>query len=155
MWGGGTAVDRIFRSGRWKLSRSLPAMVGFGLATLALLPAPFMRTPEWFIICFALTTIGVDLAISPSWTVCCDVGGSYSGTLSAAMNTMGAMGSLASSLLFPILMGWTGNIKIYFAAAAILNVVAMVSWKYIDPSESLLAGDSLIQSGSLFEPIEP
>jgi MFS transporter, ACS family, glucarate transporter len=155
MWVGGSTVDKIFKSGRWKLSRSLPAMVGFGLATVALLPAPFMRTPEWFILCFALTTCGVDLAISPSWTVCCDVGGSYSGTLSAAMNTMGAMGSLVSSLLFPILMGWTGNIKVYFGVAACLNIVAMVCWKYIDPSRSLLAGDSLIQSGAMIEPIKP
>ncbi|HEY1902768.1 MAG TPA: MFS transporter [Terracidiphilus sp.] len=154
MWGGGSMVDRIFKSGRWQLSRSLPAMVGFGLAAVALLPAPFMQTPETFILCFALTTAGVDLAISPSWTVCCDVGGSYSGTLSAAMNTMGAMGSLASSLLFPILMGWTGDIKVYFGVAAILNVIAMVCWKYIDPSRSLLASDSLIRSGATIEPIE-
>jgi ACS family glucarate transporter-like MFS transporter len=151
MWVGGTTVDRIFKSGRWKLSRSLPAMIGFGLATVALLPAPFMSSPEAFIICFALTTAGVDLAISPSWTVCCDVGGSYSGTFSAAMNTMGALGSLVSSLLFPILMRWTGNITLYFGVAALLNVVAMVCWKYIDPSRSLLAADSLIQSGAMTE----
>jgi ACS family glucarate transporter-like MFS transporter len=110
-----------------------------------------MSSPEAFIICFALTTAGVDLAISPSWTVCCDVGGSYSGTFSAAMNTMGALGSLVSSLLFPILMRWTGNITLYFGVAALLNVVAMVCWKYIDPSRSLLAADSLIQSGAMTE----
>jgi MFS transporter, ACS family, glucarate transporter len=155
MWVSGSTVDRVFKSGRWKLSRSMPAMIGFGLATVALLPAPFMRTPELFILCFALTTCGVDLAISPSWTVCCDVGGSYSGTLSAAMNTMGALGSLASSLLFPILMGWTGNIKVYFGVAAFLNIVAIVCWKYIDPSRSLLAGDSLIQPGAMIESIKP
>jgi cyanate permease len=83
------------------------------------------------------------------------VGGSYSGTLSAAMNTMGAMGSLVSSLLFPVLMGWTGNITVYFGVAAFLNIVAMVCWKYIDPSRSLLAGDSLIQPGAMIEPIKP
>ena len=144
MWGGGSMVDRIFKSGHWKLSRSLPAIVGFGVATVALLPAPFMRTPGLFILCFALTTCGLDLTISPSWTVCCDVGGSFSGTLSAAMNTMGAMGSFVSSLLFPILMGWTGSITVYFGIAAFLNIVAMVCWKYIDPSRSLLVEDSPI-----------
>ena len=151
MWIGGSAVDRIYKCGRWQLSRSLPAMVGFGLATVALLPAPFMNSPQTFILCFALTTVGVDLAISPSWTVCCDVGGSYSGTLSAAMNTMGALGSLVSSLLFPILMAWTGNIKLYFGVAALLNVVALVCWKYIDPTRSLLPTDSQIQSGAITE----
>jgi ACS family glucarate transporter-like MFS transporter len=130
-------------------------MVGFGLATVTLLPAPFIRTPEWFIFCFALTTAGVDLAISPSWTVCCDVGGSFSGTLSAAMNTMGAMGSLASSLLFPVLVGWTGNIRVYFWVAALLNLIAIVCWKFINPSTSLFSVDSRLRFDTKSEPNEP
>jgi ACS family glucarate transporter-like MFS transporter len=138
MWGGGAAIDRIYKAGHWKLSRALPAMLGLGLAAATLLPAPFMRSPVGFIACFTLTTIGVDLTVSSSWTVCCDVGGKYSGTLSAAMNTMGAIGSFASSLLFPHLIGWTGNIKVYFYVAALLNIVALGCWKYIEPAKSLL-----------------
>ena len=138
MWGGGTAVDWIYKAGKWKLSRALPAMVGFGLAAVTLIPAPFMRSPAGFIACFALTTIGVDLTVSSSWTVCCDVGGKYSGTLSAAMNTLGALGSFASSMLFPLIIGWTGNIRTYFYLAAFLNAIALVCWKYIDPAKSLL-----------------
>jgi ACS family glucarate transporter-like MFS transporter len=97
-----------------------------------------MRSPGWFIACFALMTYGVDVTLSSSWTVCCDVGVEYSGTLSAAMNTLGALGSLASSLLFPLLMNWTGNVKAYFYLAAVLNVIALVCWKYIDPARTLL-----------------
>jgi len=138
MWMGGTAIDRIYKAGKWKLSRRLPAMLGFGLAAATLLPAPFMHSPGWFIACFALTTFGVDLTVSASWPVCCDVGGRYSGTLSAAMNTMGALGSLASSLLFPVLIGWAGNIRVYFYLAALLNIVAVGCWKYIEPTHGLL-----------------
>ncbi len=144
VWGGGIAVDRIYKAGKWKRSRALPAMLGFGLAIAALLPAPFMSSAGGFIACFALTTIGVDLTISSSWAVCCDVGGNYSGTLSAAMNTLGAMGSFASSLLFPILMGWTGSIKVYFCLGALLNMVALGCWKYIEPARSLFREESLI-----------
>src|SRR4029077_16204370 len=53
MWMGGTAIDRIYKAGKWRLSRRLPAMVGFGLAAAMLIPAPFMRSPGWFIACFA------------------------------------------------------------------------------------------------------
>jgi ACS family glucarate transporter-like MFS transporter len=137
-WTGGVAVDRIYKRGRLKLSRGLPAMAGFGLASVTLLVAPFMPSPRWFIACFGLTTYGVDVTLSSSWTVCCDVGGKYSGTLSAAMNTLGAMGSLASALLFPLLVHWTGNIKAYFYLAALLNVIALVCWKYIEPAKTLL-----------------
>lgn len=143
MWMGGVAIDRIYKAGKWRLSRRMPAMLGFGLAALTLIPAPFMHAPGWFIACFALTTFGVDLTVCASWPVCCDVGGKYSGTLSAAMNTMGALGSLASSLLFPVITGWAGNIKIYFYLAALLNVVALVCWKYIEPAESLLVEENL------------
>lgn len=138
MWIGGTAVDRIYRTGRWKWSRALPPVVGFALATATILPAPFMHSVGWFIACFALTTFGLDLTISASWTVCCDVGGSYSGTLSAAMNTAGALGSLASAFLFPLFLKWAGSITIYFCVAAALNLIAVACWVYIEPSRPLL-----------------
>jgi MFS transporter, ACS family, glucarate transporter len=137
MAAGGIVIDRIYRAGKWRLSRTLPAMAGFGLASLTLLPAPFMSSPGWFIACFALTTFGVDLTVCASWPVCCDVGGRHSGTLSAAMNTMGALGSFASSLVFPLLVGKEGNTRNYFFLAALLNIVALACWKYIDPAESL------------------
>jgi len=146
MWIGGTVVDRIYNAGRWKLSRRLPAMLGFALAAVTLLPAPFMHSPGWFIACFALATFGLDLTVSPSWTVCCDVGGRYSGTLSAAMNTAGALGSLASSLLFPLFIGRVEYIRIYFYIAAFLNIVALLGWKYIEPSKGLPEDTSVLQS---------
>ena len=138
MWIGGAATDHIFKAGHWKRSRALPSTIGFGLAAAALIVAPFMPSSGWFIAIFALTTCGVDLSISPSWAVSCDVGGSYSGTLSAAMNTMGALGSLSSSLLFPLLIRWTGDVRLYFGAAALLNIIALICWRFIDPSKSLL-----------------
>ncbi len=138
MWSGGTMVDQIYKTGRWRLSRGLPPMMGFALATVTMLPAPFMHSVGWFIACFALTTFGLDLTVSASWTVCCDVGRGYSGTLSAAMNTSGALGSLASALLFPLLIKWAGSITLYFWVAALLNVVALVCWWFIEPSRPLL-----------------
>jgi ACS family glucarate transporter-like MFS transporter len=149
MWAGGMVIDKIYKAGKLKLSRRLPAMLGFGLAAATLLPAPFMHSPDWFIACFALATFGVDLTVSASWPVCCDVGGRYSGTLSAAMNTMGALGSLTSSLLFPLLVGRTGTITLYFYLAALLNAIALVCWNFIDPATSLLREEFSIESGRM------
>ena len=136
-WSGGWAVDRIYKTGRWRLSRALPAFLGFGLAIATLLAAPFMPSAGYFVACFALTTVGVDFTLGSSWTVCCDVGGTCSGMLSAAMNTLGAMGSLASSLLFPLLVGRSGLVGTYFCLAALLNIIAVVCWKYIEPERGL------------------
>jgi ACS family glucarate transporter-like MFS transporter len=150
-WIGGVAVDWLYKTGHLKLSRGLPAMLGFGLATATLVAAPFMPSPGWFIACFGLTTFGVDVTLSSSWTVCCDVGGKYSGTLSAAMNTMGAMGSLASSLLFPLFISWAGSIKAYFYLAAFLSIMGLVCWMYIEPDKSLLREERLTATTATIE----
>jgi len=108
-----------------------------------------VHSTAWDIACFSLTTFCEDLTITASWPVCCDVGGRYSGTLSAAMNTMGALGSLASALLFPLLVGHAGNITLYFCVAALLNVIALVCWNFIDPRTNLLSQDVAIESGAV------
>jgi MFS transporter, ACS family, glucarate transporter len=127
-WLSGTMVDAIYRRGYWSLSRRLPAMCGFGLATVSVLAAAFMPSANSFILCFSIATFGVDLTLSPSWTACADIGGRHTGTLSGAMNMMGAIGALVSSVLFPVLFGLTGDIKCYFYLAAFLNLAAMAGW---------------------------
>jgi ACS family glucarate transporter-like MFS transporter len=80
---------------------------------------------------FALATFGVDLTLSPSWTVCADMGGRNVGALSGAMNMMGSLSSFGSAILFPILFGVTGNIRSYFYLAAFLDLAAMGCWGFV------------------------
>jgi ACS family glucarate transporter-like MFS transporter len=127
-WISGTMVDTVYRKGYWKLSRRLPAMCGFGVACVATLAAAFMPSVTTFVLCFSVATFGVDLTLSPSWTVCADIGGRHVGTLSGAMNMLGSVGALASSVLFPFFFGLTNDIKSYFFMAAILNAAAMAGW---------------------------
>jgi ACS family glucarate transporter-like MFS transporter len=130
-WISGTTVDAIYRQGRWKLSRRLPAMCGFGLAAVAVLAAAFVPSAGCFVLFFALATFGVDLTLSPSWTVCADMGGRHVGALSGAMNMMGSLSSFGSAILFPILFGVTGNIRSYFYLAAFLDLAAMGCWGFV------------------------
>ncbi len=44
-WVAGAMVDRIYRSGRWQLSRRLPAIVGFLLAAVGLVGLQLVDTP--------------------------------------------------------------------------------------------------------------
>jgi ACS family glucarate transporter-like MFS transporter len=148
MWIGGSSVDYLYKTNSIRKSRTLPAMIGFGLAATVMLIAPYIPTAPLFIACFAVITFGVDLTISPSWTVCCDVGGDFAGTLSAAMNTFGALGSLASSLLFPASIARYGTIKPYFILASLFNFVAILCWRIIDPKERIIAADANTSSSS-------
>jgi ACS family glucarate transporter-like MFS transporter len=84
-----------------------------------------------FVLIFAVAIFGVDLTLSPSWTVCADIGGRHVGTLSGAMNMMGSLSSFCSAILFPHLFNLTGNIGGYFYLAAFLNIVAMACWGFV------------------------
>jgi ACS family glucarate transporter-like MFS transporter len=130
-WVSGTTVDAIYRKGHWKWSRRLPAMLGFGLACASLLAAASVPSATGFVLIFAVAIFGVDLTLSPSWTVCADIGGRHVGTLSGAMNMMGSLSSFASAILFPHLFSLTGNIAGYFYLAAFLNIVAMGGWRFV------------------------
>ncbi len=131
-WMGGWMVDAIYRRGRWKLSRRLPATLGFALAALTLVAASYAQSAAAFVACFALTTFGVDFTLSPSWSAASDLGGSRTATLSAAMNMFGSLGSFASSVAFPWLLSATSNASAYFVAAAALDVAAVLMWLRIN-----------------------
>jgi hypothetical protein len=68
--------------------------------------------------------------------VCSDAGGRQTGTLSAAMNTLGSTGAFASSVAFPWLLGLTGGASAYFLLAAALDVAAVFAWWRIRPAGS-------------------
>jgi ACS family glucarate transporter-like MFS transporter len=136
-WLGGYLVDAIFKMGYWKISRVLPAALGFGLSAVCLLIAGSLNTVQSFIVCFGLATLGVDLSLSSSWTTCSDVGREFTGTLSGCMNMMGSLGSFCSSLAFPYLLKVTGKPQAYFLTAAALNVVAILCWIGVRPDRPL------------------
>jgi len=128
-WLSGTLVDRLSRAGRLAFSRKFPAMCGFAIASAALVGAAFASSANSFIFFFSVATFGVDLTLSPSWTACADIGGRRTGTLSGAMNMMGSVGGLVSSVVFPLLFNATGDIKSYFCLAIALNVSGVLCWK--------------------------
>jgi hypothetical protein len=60
-------VDRIYRSGRWQLSRRLPAIVGFLLAAVGLVGLQLVDSPLGYAAMLAVAIFGADMTLSPSW----------------------------------------------------------------------------------------
>jgi ACS family glucarate transporter-like MFS transporter len=139
-WVSGATVDTLYRKGWGRRSRALPAAAGFLLGTAALLAAAKSQTIGSAVTWFAIATFGVDVTLSPSWTVCIDIGGDRAGTLSGAMNMAGNIGSFASSVAFPVLLRWTGNSNTYFFGAAALNLVAALVWLTMSRGDSARTG---------------
>lgn len=127
-WITGFLVDRLYRS-RWRAwSRRFPAMLGFAVAAGGILAVTEARTAESAAVFFTFATFGADMTISPSWSYCVDVAGRNSGSVSAAMNMLGNIGSFVSANAFPYLYGVTGSANAYFVAAAGLDAAGALCW---------------------------
>jgi ACS family glucarate transporter-like MFS transporter len=136
-WVGGALVDAIYRRGHWVASRRVPAMLGFGLASLGMLASLATDRVELAVACLALAIFGADMTLSPSWSTCIDIGRRHSGAISGTMNMAGNFGSFLMPLAFPILRGWTGSAAPFFVLAATLNVLAIVGWGFTRPDRPL------------------
>jgi ACS family glucarate transporter-like MFS transporter len=127
-WISGGLVDALYRRNWGRSSRIVPATAGFLIGAIALVAAVHAETIWSAALCFAIATFGVDLTLSPSWTLCIDIAGDRTGLLTGAMNTLGNIGSFASSIAFPLLFRWTGTSNAYFYCAAAINVLAALLW---------------------------
>lgn len=134
-WIAGLAVDSLYRAGWKSWSRQIPAMIGFGLAVVGLFALPMAHSPAATVACFALTTFGADLTLSPSWSYCLDIGGANSGLISGAMNMVGNIGAFVSANAFPFLIAKTGSANSYFIFAGILNLSAIVCWYFLSDAD--------------------
>jgi ACS family glucarate transporter-like MFS transporter len=136
-WFSGWLVDRIFRSNRWRSSRLMPASFGFGLAAIGVLGCANSHTPLASVAWLSAAVFGSDMTISPSWSVCIDIGGRRSGLVSGTMNMAGNLGSFVTGLAFPYLAAWTGSHVPFFYVAAGLSAIAIVLWQFVDPCRPL------------------
>jgi ACS family glucarate transporter-like MFS transporter len=127
-WVGGSAVDLLYRKGRWRLSRQLPASIGFLLAAAGLLGS--LAADQMFakVLLLSIAVFGADMTLPPSWAFCIDIGRSHAGTVSGTMNMAGNIGSFVTSLAFPYLLIWTGSPSPFFVVGATLNAGAAVLW---------------------------
>jgi ACS family glucarate transporter-like MFS transporter len=133
----GWLVDHIFRANRWRPSRQVPAMLGFALAAGGLIGTAAADTPLAAMAWLSLAVFGADMTLSPSWSVCVDIGRRHSGAVSGTMNMAGNLGSFVTALAFPYLLSATGSHVAFFYVAAGLNVLAILLWLGVRPERPL------------------
>lgn len=137
-WFSGVLVDIIYRKNKWKLSRKLPAIIGFGLVIAGMLGSMGMDSVNGAVIMLSIAVFGADMTLSPSWSFCIDIGKKNSGTVSGTMNMAGNIGSFVTALAFPYLLSWTGAESTFFIVAASLALVSILSWIYMNPEKALI-----------------
>jgi ACS family glucarate transporter-like MFS transporter len=137
-WVGGSIVDLLYRQARWRLSRQLPAVVGFVLAAAGLLASLVADQMYAKVLLLAIAVFGADMTLPPSWAFCIDIGRSHAGTVSGTMNMAGNVGSFVTSLAFPYLLIWTGSPSPFFVVGAVLNVGAAILWMSARPDRPIV-----------------
>lgn len=144
-WVAGSLVTWLYNKGFHISSRRIPAIIGFGLGVIGLVIATQVTSLYWFVFCFSLATLGVDMTLSPSWAFCNDIGGNRSGSVSGSMNMVGNIGAALSAILFPFFRDYVtipglpkveGSANSFFLLAALLNLVAIGAWIIMNPNRS-------------------
>jgi len=147
-WTAGWLITVIYKRGFAVMSRKLPAIIGFSISVIGLLAITQVNeiSPLAFVLLFSVAVFGVELTISPSWSLCMDVGKSSTGTVSATMNMMGNIGSAFSAIIFPFFIAHvtipffaetTGTANSFFVFAALFNILAILAWVFINPAKKI------------------
>jgi len=131
-------VDAIYRAGKWKRSRSLPAIAGFTLSAIGMIMVTQVSSPMLSVAFMALAVFGADMTLSPSWAFCIDIGKENAGVVSGTMNMAGNLGAFVTIIAFPYLFKWTGQYEPFFIICAGLSLVAIVLWASMNPEKPIL-----------------
>ena len=137
-WLAGILVDAIYRRGNWRLSRSLPAIVGFALSAVGMIMVTQVSSPVVSVAFMALAVFGADMTLSPSWAFCIDIGKENAGAVSGTMNMAGNLGAFVTIIAFPYLFQWTNQYEPFFIICAGLSLVAIVMWSTMNPERPIL-----------------
>jgi ACS family glucarate transporter-like MFS transporter len=137
-WLAGILVDAIYRNGKWKLSRRLPAIVGFVLSAIGMIMVTQVSSPVLSVTFMALAVFGADMTLSPSWAFCIDIGKENAGAVSGTMNMAGNLGAFVTIIAFPYLFKWTNQYEPFFFICAGLSMVAIVMWSSMNPEKPIL-----------------
>jgi ACS family glucarate transporter-like MFS transporter len=137
-WFSGLLVDAIYRRGNLKLSRRLPAIIGFALAAFGMIMMSIVDTPNVSIIFLTIAIFGADMTLSPSWAFCIDIGKENAGSVSGTMNMAGNLGAFVTIIAFPYLLEWTGRHEPFFYVCSGLSALAIIMWLFMKPEKSIV-----------------
>ena len=135
---GGWISDLLAKTGLGLAkARQVVAIIGFLIGSVAILGACFSADPTTSVIFSCVAMFGLELTVGVSWAIPLDIGGDYSGSVSAVMNTLGNMGGAVSTTLSGFLVqyyGWNST----FIAMSVLSLIAAGLFTQIDAEKRIV-----------------
>jgi sugar phosphate permease len=135
---GGWASDKLSASHGLKFGRRVVGVVGFAIAVVGTVLGVMVENPYAAVALLTTAVFGLELTVGVSWAVAIDVGGDFSGTVSALMNMFGQTGGALSPIIMGALVQWTGRWEIPFLISSALCVGSGLLWLKIDPEKSVV-----------------
>src|SRR5258706_7078005 len=133
---GGWISDKL--SSRWsdlRRGRLAVSVIGFAIAGVGLIPGVLAQDARTGLFCLTVALAGLELTVAVSWAISLDIGGDFSGSVSAVMNTLGNLGGALSSVVIGYLaphLGWNSP---FLVASALCAIAALLATR-IDPNRS-------------------
>ena len=136
---GGLLTDHVLRkTGNLRLARRVVAAPGLLLAALLMIPAGTTDSAITAVLCLTASNFFLELVLGPAWAVPMDVGGTSSGTVTAVMNMVGAIGASISPLVFGVLVERGSWVAPFYVTAGILAAGSLIWIFLIDPEKSVV-----------------
>jgi sugar phosphate permease len=135
---GGWASDKLAATHGLKFGRRVVGVVGFAIAVVGTVLGVLVDNPYVAVTLLTTAVFGLELTVGVSWAVTIDVGGDFSGTVSALMNMFGQTGGALSPIIMGALVQWTGRWELAFLIASALCIGSGLLWLKIDPEKSVV-----------------
>jgi sugar phosphate permease len=136
---GGTLSDLVFkRTGKSRFARSVVAAPGFLLSGIFLIPAAITASAWTSVLCLAASFFFLELVIGPAWAVPMDVGGQFSGTVTAVMNMAGALAASVTPLVFGYYFGIGSWMMPFFITSCVMLIGALIWTFLINPERPVV-----------------
>jgi len=136
---GGWLTDKLFvTTNNVRFARrsvAITAMLGCGTFTLF---GALSANPLTTVYCLTAAMFFLEMNIGPAWAVPMDVGGEFSGTVSAMMNMGGQFVGALSPIVFGILASKGAWVAPFAVSAGLLFIGAAIWAFWIDPEQSVI-----------------
>ncbi len=137
---GGALSDALVKRIGLKWGRRSVGMAGLLLSGGFVLATVLTRDKMWSVVFLGLGLAGSDFMLPVAWAVCLDISDTYAGTVSAAMNTAGQVGSFLSSVAFGYIVTASGSYNTPLVVLGAMAVLSAFLWLKIDPTQRVDTG---------------
>jgi len=135
---GGYLSDKLSKKYGLKVGRKLLGVSGLAVSAVFMFLAGFIPGKLQVFIFLTLCFGVIDLMLPSAWAVCLDIGKSYAGAISGAMNTAGNIGGFVCATVFGYVVDATNNYNSPLYVISVMLVISAVLFMQLDPTKKLV-----------------